>query len=69
VLTSVYTALDYEWDPATVGSLQQASAQVTADQIEHALRTRMNHGRLGDLDVDPATLELAATLQHRHELD
>jgi octanoyl-[GcvH]:protein N-octanoyltransferase len=67
VLLPVYAALGLEWDPTTVGSIQDeaghADLPAVADAVVAALADRHD---LVDGRFDPATLELAGALEAEH---
>jgi octanoyl-[GcvH]:protein N-octanoyltransferase len=67
VLVPVYSALDIEWDPATVGSVVEEAPEVGWDAVAEALL--ISFGRRHDLEEDrigKETLGLATDLISRH---
>jgi lipoate-protein ligase A len=70
LLEAVYAALDLDWDPATVGSVEDEVGPVALHEVEDALLAEL--GAEYDLvpaQLDPATLELAARLEAGRRLD
>jgi lipoate-protein ligase A len=67
VLLPVYEALDLEWDPATVGSVNDEVPGTTMEQVERAiLEAFAARFDLVDADVPEAVTELARELAPRH---
>jgi octanoyl-[GcvH]:protein N-octanoyltransferase len=66
-LEPVYAALDLEWDPATVGSVEDEAPGVGPDDVEAALLAELGaRYELIDAELDPETLELAERLEAAH---
>ncbi len=66
VLEPVYGALDLEWNPDTVGALDQEMPSVELEQVERALlETLGSQAGLRETGLDPATLDLAAAAATR----
>jgi len=60
VLDPVYAALGLEWNPETVGAIEDEVAGVTLEMVESALLSELETGRhLTPARLDPETLELA----------
>jgi octanoyl-[GcvH]:protein N-octanoyltransferase len=66
VLRDVYTALELEWDPATVGAVADEVVGVGIDEVERAVLEAYRAVDAGSLD--DATLSLAARLEPRHRI-
>jgi octanoyl-[GcvH]:protein N-octanoyltransferase len=67
VLFDVYRALEIAWRPATAGALEDVAPGITMQAVETAvLAARGGDRELRADTVDPATLELARTLEERH---
>src|ERR671919_336437 len=67
VLLPVYEALDLEWDPATVGSVNDEVPGTTMEQVERAiLEAFAARFDLVDADVPDRVLALARELAPRH---
>jgi lipoate-protein ligase A len=67
VLLPVYEALELEWDPATVGSVEDEAPGTTWDEVEAAiLDTFAARFDLEDGDLTEETLALARELAPRH---
>jgi lipoate-protein ligase A len=67
-LEPAYAALELDWDPATVGSVEDEVPGATLDDVEAALVAEL--GRRFDLveaELDPATLALGEELAAGHE--
>jgi len=61
VLEPVYAALDLEWNPETVGAVDQDLPSVEIEQVEHALLDRLGRdARLSESVIDPETEALAS---------
>lgn len=61
VLEPVYAALDLEWNPETVGAVDQDLQSVEIEQVEHALLDRLGRdARLSESVIDPETEALAS---------
>jgi len=61
VLEPVYAALDLEWNPETVGAVDQDLPSVEIEQVEHALLGRLGRdARLSESVIDPETEALAS---------
>ena len=66
VLFDVYRALEIPWRPATAGALDDVAPGVTIEAVEETvLAARGEDRELTHATVDPATLELARTLEER----
>jgi octanoyl-[GcvH]:protein N-octanoyltransferase len=69
VLVPVYEALGLDWDPSTVGSLQDEVPAISWDASAEALAARFaERFDLADGGVSEETLALARTLESRHEV-
>ena len=67
VLVPVYEALRIDWDPATVGSVEDVVGKVSIDEVAGAIRAALQRRfELADANFDPVTLELAERLEPRH---
>lgn len=67
VLVPVYDALDLEWDPASVGSLEDEIGPVTRDALVEALLAELARDRdLLEAELDPGLLDAARTLAPDH---
>ena len=67
VLFDVYRALEIAWQPTTAGALDDVAPGISIEAVEGAvLAARGEDRELTDGTVDPATLELARTLEERH---
>lgn len=67
VLIGVYAALELEWDPRSLGSLQDEDPAITPEDAQGAVVAALAPGHRGPAGrVDDATLALAAELEHEH---
>jgi len=67
-LDPVYRALDVDWDPGTVGSVADEVPGVGLADVEAALIAELGaRYEVVGAEIDPATLELAADLERRHD--
>ena len=70
VLLPVYEALGLEWNPETVGSVEDEIGAVELRAVEEAILVVLGeHYRLGEAELDQATLELASSLEPAHRVD
>ena len=66
-LEPVYAALGLEWDPATVGSVEDEVTPSGLDEVERAILARLEaEFELVEDEIDEPTLALAARLEERH---
>ncbi len=64
LLVPVYEALGLDWDPATLGSVEDELGGVTLAEVEAAILDRLGAGwNVAAGELDPATLELAGRLE------
>ena len=63
--TDIYAALDLDWDPATLGAVEDEVDAIAPEQVERALRDELAP-EATPADVDDATRALAAELAPRH---
>ena len=63
VLVPVYEALGLEWDPATVGSVEEEVPGVRWGDVAGAILARYETVEVG---LDPQTLDLARSLEQEH---
>lgn len=69
VLVPVYEALGLDWDPDTVGSVEDAVPGATLDDVERVLLAALaRRFELHEGAADEATLALAARLEPRHRV-
>jgi hypothetical protein len=69
-LLPVYAALGLEWDPATVGSLEDEVAGVTWEQARRAIIERFGaRFELEEGTISPETLAAARFLIRRHAVE
>ena len=69
VLTPVYAALDYPYDPATTGSVADELGSVALDDVREALLAQLaRHRELRDGALGTATLEQAARFEDSHRI-
>jgi octanoyl-[GcvH]:protein N-octanoyltransferase len=67
VLRDVYAALDYDWDPATVGAIADEAPGTTLDDVERAVSAAFAaRHELVAAELDAETLALAEQLEPRH---
>lgn len=70
VLEPVYRALDYPFEPATTGSIEDELGPVPPDTVADAFRTALaRRHHLVPNALDPATLERAETVHAERALD
>jgi lipoate-protein ligase A len=70
VLMPVYEALELEWNPATVGSVEDEIGAVGLETVEEAILEVIGERyRLDEEELDQATLELASSLEPAHRVD
>jgi lipoate-protein ligase A len=65
VLVDVYSALELDMDPATVGSVADEVPGVGVDEVERAVLSAYS---LTETPLDSATLSLASSLEPQHRL-
>ena len=66
-LEPVYAALELEWEPATAGAVEDEAPGTTLDDAEEAILAEVgSRFDLSPAELDPATLELAASLEEGH---
>ena len=64
LLVAVYDALGIDWDPATVGSIEDEIGPVTMDAVEDVLLERIGRDwELREGQLDPAVSSLAESLE------
>ena len=69
VLLPVYRALGLDWDPATVGSVEQEVGALALTRIEDEILSRLGERyELSSSEPDEATLELAGRLEADHRV-
>ena len=69
-LIGVYEALGVDWDPATVGSIEDEVAGVTVELATDAIFARLGERyELREAPVDPKTLALAGRLESDHSVE
>ena len=67
VLTSVYSALGYEWDPSRTGALDEEAA-VDTNEVATAIEVEFGRmARLIEAPIEPATLARAHQLAPGHD--
>ena len=67
VLTGVYSALGYQWDPSTTGALEEEAA-VGTNEVAAAIEVEFGRvARLVEAPLDPATLARAHQLAPGHD--
>jgi octanoyl-[GcvH]:protein N-octanoyltransferase len=67
VLVPVYEALELEWDPATVGSVEDEISGISLAEVETALLEELGRRyELLEASLDPETLALAEGLEAGH---
>jgi octanoyl-[GcvH]:protein N-octanoyltransferase len=70
VLVPVYEALELEWDPETVGSVEDEIGAVGLETVEGAILDVLGeHYRLDADELDHETLELASSLEPAQRVD
>jgi octanoyl-[GcvH]:protein N-octanoyltransferase len=70
VLVPVYEALELDWNPATVGSVEDEIGAVGLETVEEAILDVVGERhQLGEEELDQATLELASSLEPAHRVD
>ncbi len=70
VLVPVYDALGLDWDPATVGSVEDEVGEVGLAATEEAILSGLGERHeLREAELDSATLELAARLEPNHRVE
>ena len=67
VLEPVYAALELDWNPATLGAVEDAVPDIDIDDVEHAVVSALARGA-DETDVDDTTRELARERAPRHEI-
>jgi octanoyl-[GcvH]:protein N-octanoyltransferase len=69
VLVPVYDALDLDWDPGTVGSVEDVVEGITTAQVEDAILAELERRfELTVVEPDAATLDLGGRLEARHRV-
>jgi octanoyl-[GcvH]:protein N-octanoyltransferase len=69
VLIPVYEALAIEWNPATVGCVEDEVPGVTPAEVEEAIMAALaERFELADAELDPQTRALAKQLEPRHRV-
>jgi octanoyl-[GcvH]:protein N-octanoyltransferase len=69
LLEPVYEALELEWDPATVGSVEDEIGATPLEEVTDAILARISATHeLVPAELDPETLALAERLAEAHEL-
>ncbi len=69
VLVPVYEALGVDWEPATVGSVEDEIPGTTPAKVEEAILTALaERFEIEEVKLDPATLALADQLEQRHQV-
>ena len=67
VLTPVYRALSFDWQPTATGSLRAAQADITIDQVSEALVAELaSNAQISEGSLDPRTLAMAHQLLADH---
>jgi lipoate-protein ligase A len=67
VLIPVYRALELDWDPATVGSVEDELGRAELAEAEDAMLAELAaRYKLEEAELDPETLRLAETLEAEH---
>ena len=70
VLIPVYEALGLEWDPRTVGSIEDEVGDVPLERVVDAIRSELSvRYELTEAQIDDGTLALASRLEHEHAVD
>jgi lipoate-protein ligase A len=69
VLIPVYEALGLDWDPGTVGSVEDEVGSLTLEQAEDAILARLGERyELAEVEIDDATLSMAERLESEHRV-
>jgi octanoyl-[GcvH]:protein N-octanoyltransferase len=69
LLETVYEALELDWDPATVGSVEDEVGATSLDEATDAILAQLSSAyELVPAELDSQTLELAEQLAEAHEL-
>ena len=69
VLLPVYRALDLDWDPATVGSVEDEVGAVGLTPVEDAILSQLSRRyELSVIEPDHETLQLAARFESDHRV-
>jgi lipoate-protein ligase A len=69
-LVPVYEALELEWDPRTVGSVEDEVGEVSVERVSAAIRSELSsRHQLAEAQIDDETLALAGRLEHEHAVD
>ncbi|HEY8001806.1 MAG TPA: hypothetical protein VID76_07705 [Solirubrobacterales bacterium] len=67
-LEPVYAALELDWDPETVGSVEDEVSGISLDDAERAIVAELERSfELVEAELDPETLALGAKLAGGHE--
>ena len=67
ILVPVYAALELQWDPSTVGSVEDELGTADQETVEQAILEQLGtRYELEEAPLDPATLALAEQLEPRH---
>lgn len=70
VLIPVYEALDLDWDPGTVGAIEDEVGELDPEAVESAILAELAPGQeIVERELDPETLSLAARLEVEHRAD
>jgi octanoyl-[GcvH]:protein N-octanoyltransferase len=68
VLVPVYEALDLDWDPATLGAVEDEAAGVGLDDVQRAVVAALAPGDAAEAPIDDETLDAARRLEARHAI-
>jgi octanoyl-[GcvH]:protein N-octanoyltransferase len=69
VLVPVYEALGIDWEPATVGSVEDETPGTTPAEVEEAILAALaERFEIEEVKLDPATVTLADQLETRHRV-
>lgn len=68
VLVPVYDALGLEWDPASLGAVEDEAPGIGLDDVERAIAAALAP-EAGEAEVDGATLAEARRLEPHHAVD
>jgi octanoyl-[GcvH]:protein N-octanoyltransferase len=69
VLVPVYEALGIDWEPATVGSVEDEIPGTTPAEVEEAILAALaERFEIEEVKLDPVTLALADQLEQRHQV-